>query len=230
MSRPKIELTVLFVLFACAQTVASAQVEGNPANWCRNGLYTHDAAGFRVGRVVGAKGARAYFYGDASEDCPGAGAKCRQKAYLIPGDAVVVSRRLGDYLCAWYAPAKGAETVGWLRADDVTISEADAGTPLSRWLGAWEYAGQSLDVSRGTKAGALAVSGEAFWRGQGDNVHVGEVEFEAAPAANVLKLEENKDLCGVTIRLVGPHLVVSDNLKCGGLNVTFNGVYRKKKD
>ena len=61
MGRTKIKLSVLFVLFACAHTVASAQVEGNPLNWCRNGLYTHDAAGFRVGRVVGAKGARANF-------------------------------------------------------------------------------------------------------------------------------------------------------------------------
>ena len=148
---------------------------------------------------------------------------------MIPGDTLVASRRLGDYVCAWFAPEKGAETVGWLRADDVTISEADAKPPLARWLGAWDYAGQSLDIKRGTKAGALAVSGQAFWRGGGDNVHVGEVEFEAAPAGNVLKLEENEDLCSVTIRLVGPHLVVSDNLKCGGLNVTFNGVYRKSK-
>ncbi|HEX6624068.1 MAG TPA: hypothetical protein VF064_10180 [Pyrinomonadaceae bacterium] len=229
MSRPKFELSLLFVLFASVPVVASAQVEGNPENWCRNGLYTHDAAGFRVGHVVGAKGARAYFFGDASEDCPGAGAKCRQRAYVLPGDAVVVSRRLGDYVCAWFAPARGPETVGWLRAEQVSLSEADAGPPLARWLGAWEYAGQSLDIRRGKKAGALAVSGQAFWRGQGDNVHVGEVEFEAAPAGNVLKLEENEDLCSVRLQLVGPFLVVSDNLKCGGLNVTFNGIYRKKQ-
>ena len=101
--------------------------------------------------------------------------------------------------------------------------------PLARWLGAWEYAGQSLDIRRGAKPGTLAVSGQAFWRGVGDNVHVGEVEFEAAPAGNVLRLEENEDLCSVTLRLVGDLLVVSDNLKCGGLNVTFNGVYRRKK-
>ncbi len=61
----------------------------------------------------------------------------------------------------------------------------------------------------------------------GDNIHTGEVEFEAAPNGNFLTLEENEDLCSVTLRLVGDYLVVSDNLKCGGVNVTFNGVYRK---
>ena len=87
----------------------------------------------------------------------------------------------------------------------------------------------TLDIRRGAKAGALAVEGQAFWRGLGDNIHTGEVSFEAAPAGNVLTLKEDEDLCAVTIRLVGEHLVVSDNLKCGGHNVTFNGVYRRKK-
>lgn len=219
-------LLLLFVV-ACP-CAAFAQVEGNPENWCRNGLYTHDAAGFRVGRVSGAKNTRVYFHGDEREDCPAAGAKCRQKAYVIPGDALVVTRRFGDYVCAWYTPVRGSETVGWLRADAVALAEADAAPPLARWLGAWEYAGQSIDIKRGKKSGALAVSGQAFWRGQGDNIHTGEVDFEAAPDGNLLKLEENEDLCAVTLQLVGDLLVVRDNLQCGGLNVTFNGIYRKK--
>lgn len=229
MRRTLVRLLLLLSFVACAPASASAQVEGDPANWCRGGLYTHDAAGFRTGRVVGAKDARAYFYGDESDDCPAAGAKCRGKAYVIAGDVLVVSRRFGDYVCAWYTPARGPETVGWLRADAVALSEPEAAPPLANWLGAWEYAGQSLDIKRGAKPGTLAVSGQAFWRGVGDNVHVGEVEFEAAPAGNLLTHEEDEDLCSVRLRLVGPRLVVSDNLKCGGLNVTFNGVYLRKK-
>lgn len=81
-----------FVVGSCV--AASAQVEGNPENWCRNGLYTSDAAGFRGGKVTGAKNARVYFHGDESDDCPAAGAKCRRKAYVVPGDALVVTRRL----------------------------------------------------------------------------------------------------------------------------------------
>lgn len=226
--RPKRLVSVL--LFAlCVPAFASAQVEGNPENWCRNGLYTRDGAGFGLARVVGAKGARIYFYGDARDECPGAGEKCREKAYLIPGDVVVVSRRFGDYVCAWFQPPKGAETVGWLPRAAVSPLETEATPPLSRWVGAWKYGSQSLDIKRGAKPGALAVTGEAFWRGLGDNIHTGEVEFEATPQGNALTLAENEDLCSVTLRLVGDLLVVSDNLQCGGANVTFNGVYRRKK-
>ncbi len=113
----------LLLIVMCIPALAHAQVEGNPDNWCRNGLYTHDAAGFRLGKVAGVKGARLYFYDDAEDDCPGAGAKCRKKSYLIPGDEVIVSSKFGDYVCAWFSPKKGSETVGWLKAASVSVSE-----------------------------------------------------------------------------------------------------------
>jgi hypothetical protein len=31
------------------------------------------------------------------------------------------------------------------------------------------------------------------------------------------------------MQLVGKHLVVGDNLHCGGANVSFSGVYRRKR-
>lgn len=34
--------------------------------------------------------------------------------------------------------------------------------------------------------------------------------------------------CKVWMRRVGPWLVVDDNLACGGLNVSFRGVYRRE--
>jgi hypothetical protein len=230
MIHSNIRFLTLFVLIVFVPLAARAQVEGNPENWCRNGLYTNDAAGFRLGAVTGAKGARVYFHGDDSDDCPAAGAKCRAKAYLIPGDEVIVSRRFGDYVCAWFSPRKGDETVGWLPAASVTLSEPDMKPALSRWVGAWGYGSlQSLDIKRGARAGgALAVKGEAYWRGLGDNIHTGEVEFEAAPQGNILALKNSEDICEVTLRLIGSYLVVNDNLQCGGANVTFNGVYRKK--
>ena len=35
------------------------------------------------------------------------------------------------------------------------------------------------------------------------------------------------DACTVTLRLLGPYLVASDNGGCGGMNVHFTGVYRR---
>lgn len=34
--------------------------------------------------------------------------------------------------------------------------------------------------------------------------------------------------CTVGLRRLGPWLVVDDNLACGGMNVTFRGVYRRR--
>ena len=214
-------------LLTAVPRVASAQdSSGNPANWCRNGFFTSESKEFKVARVKGSRGSRAYFYGE-DEGCPGPAAKCRQKAYVIPGDALVVSRTFGEYVCAWFQPARGYETTGWLRADQLELSTPDANPPAARWLGEWELHENSLTISRGARAGALRVEGSAIWHGLGDNVHVGEVNASAAPGGNTLTLED--DICKLTLRLVGDFLIADDNGDCGGVNVTFDGVYRKKK-
>ncbi len=224
-------LALAALLLCCAAAAARAQAEGNPANWCRNGLFTSDAKEFGLAHVKGAKGSRAYFYND-DEGCPGPAAKCRQKAYLIPGDEVVTSRRFGDWVCAWYQPARGSETVGWLPADGLEAAPVSAGyAPLTAWLGAWGFYTSEVRISLGARRGELKVAGEATWVGANPgNVHTGELEGEAALRGEALTLggEEEFD-CRATLRLVGPYLVVSDNKQCGGLNVTFDGVYRKKK-
>ena len=219
----------LLLFLCCAASRASAQGEGgNPANWCRNGAFTRDASEFSTARVTGKKGARVYFSGD-EEGCPGPSDRCRQKAYLVPGNEVLTSRTFGDWVCAWYQPARGAETVGWLPADRLAVSAPPARPPLAAWLGAWGLYDNSLRLSRARRPGALRVAGDATWVGANPgNVHVGEVSGEAAPAGNVLTVGAEDD-CRLTLRLVGPYLVVSDNRQCGGLNVTFDGVYRKKK-
>jgi hypothetical protein len=220
-------LGALLVL-CCAGVSASAQDEGNPANWCRNGAFARDSEEFRTARVNGRKGSRVHFSGD-EEGCPGASAKCRQKAYLVAGNEVLTSRAFGDWVCAWYQPARGSETVGWLPADRLAVAGPPARPTLAAWLGAWGFYENSLRLSRGRGAGALRVEGGASWVGANPgNVHVGEVSGEAAPAGNVLTVGAEDD-CRLTLRLVGAYLVAADNRQCGGLNVTFDGVYRRTK-
>jgi len=215
------------LLSAALPCVAYAQdASGNPPNWCRNGFFASDSKEFRSARVKGTRNQRAYFYGE-DEGCPDKAAKCKQKAYVIAGDTLVVSRAFGEYLCAWFQPARGYETVGWLRADQLELTETDANPPAARWLGEWSLHEDSLTIKRGAKAGELRVEGSAIWHGLGDNVHVGEINDEAAPEGNTLTLED--DICKLTLRLVGDFLIADDNGECGGVNVTFDGVYRKKK-
>jgi hypothetical protein len=221
---------VTLAALCCAAARAGAQDEGgNPANWCRNGAFTRDSEEFALARVAGRKGERVHFRGD-DEGCPGTAAKCRQKAYLLAGDEVIVSRSFGDWRCAWYQPARGAETVGWLPADRLGLSGPAAGAPLAAWLGAWAFYDNALRVTRGRTAGALRVEGDATWVGVNPgNVHVGEVSGEAAPAGNTLTVGGGEDDCRLTLRLIGSYLLASDNRQCGGLNVSFDGVYRKSR-
>lgn len=232
MKRAVVYTLALLVALCCAAPRAGAQDEGedgNPANWCRNGPFAADAGQFRLARVRGERGARAHFYGD-DDDCPAPTEKCRQKAYVVPGDELLVSRAYGEWLCSWYQPARGRETVGWIRARQLSLTEPDANPPLAAWLGSWDYYDNSLRLARGGRTGALRVAGDATWVGATPgNVHVGEVSGEAAPSGNLLRLGEDPEDCLVTLRLVGPYLVAHDNNRCGGLNVTFTGVYRKKK-
>jgi hypothetical protein len=218
---------LLLLLAPCLLSSASAQDEGgNPANWCRNGLFASDAQEFRLARVTGGRGERAYFYGD-DEGCPAPNAKCRQKAYVVPGDVLIVSRSFGDFACAWYQPARGHETVGWIPANQLAVSAPEPNPPPARWLGEWEFYDDSLRVGRG-KGARLSISGEAFWHGANPgNIHTGEVNGESAPAGNTLKVED--DPCKLTLRLVGDYLIAADNGECGGANVRFDGVYRRKK-
>jgi hypothetical protein len=225
-------LALVLLTLCCATAAARAQEEeegGNPANWCRNGAFARDSKELGLARVRGGKGSRVYFHGE-EEGCPGPAAKCRRKAYLVPGDEVLTSRTFGDWVCAWYQPARGAETVGWIAADSLDAVATAENAPLASWLGTWGFYDSSLRVSRGRGAGVLSVSGSAAWHGVNPgNVHVGELSGAGTPADNTLKLGEDPEDCQATLRLIGPYLVVSDNKRCGGVNVTFDGVYRKKK-
>src|SRR2546423_10227309 len=92
-------VALLVLLFALCTPALAQDTTGNPSNWCRNGLFTSDAKEFKLARVAGKKGERAYFYGD-DDDCPKLDAKCRQKAYVLTGDELIVARTFGDFVCA----------------------------------------------------------------------------------------------------------------------------------
>jgi hypothetical protein len=214
-------------MLTCVATSALAQgADDNPANWCRNGLFASDKAEFKVAKVGGNWTARIHFLND-DDGCPSPEVKCETKSYLITGDEVLVSRTYGQWICGWYQPKKGGETVGWLRADKLVISAPSPRPALEGWVGLWKYAGKSLDIRREDKSASLKVKGYAIWQGVGANVHVGGVEAAAQPQGNELVLVEEE--CQVSLKLVGDYLVANDNSGCGGVNVRFNGVFRRDR-
>lgn len=208
--------------------LAYGQLEGNPENWCRGGFFTREYSDFKIGMVTGSRSNRVYFNRDDSDDCP-AGKNCRGRSFVVGGDKLLVSRSYKGFACSWFVAPNGRETVGWIAESSIKTSQPDVRPALSKWLGSWKYADSEISFTDNKLAGFLNVTGDAFWKGLGDNVHVGELDGRSAPEGNLLEYSDGDDEydCKVTMRLIGDYLVVADNLKCGGVNVTFSGVYRR---
>jgi hypothetical protein len=206
-----------------------AQLEGNPENWCRNGAFLRENSEYQLAKITGQKGKRVYFYKD-DDDCPN-GKNCRMKSYLIPNNEIIVSRKFGNWACSWFQPIKGSETVGWISLDNISFQPSNNKPLLTKWIGKWEFYENTINLKKSKKTGFLTIKGSAFWKGLGDNIHIGELDDESKPEGNNLKIGENSTGqydCKVNMFLLGKYLIVSDNLNCGGANVSFSGVYRKK--
>lgn len=199
---------------------------GNPVNWCRNGLFPKDSENFRIAKITGAKNEKVFFYKDDNENCPKS-ANCKMKSYVIPSDEVIISRTYGNFACSWYQPKKGSETVGWISLDKIEFIESERNTP---WIGDWEFYDNSIKIAPMKLDGKVKITGNAFWRGLGDNIHIGKIDFSGIPENGKLSLgDEGEYECRVKMQRVGQFLIVSDNLNCGGANVSFNGIYRRKE-
>jgi hypothetical protein len=110
------------------------------------------------------------------------------------------------------------------------------GTPihnprLEDWLGKWEYQGRkdyqwaSVELRPGKAPGTLFAEGFAL--GYGWNApHTGGFEISAKPRRNLVFFKDGVECRGMMF-LLGDWLVVKDNFRCGGLNVTFGGVYHR---
>lgn len=220
------DIVVIVLLFAAT---VSAQLAGNPENWCREGFFTRESEKFDIATVKGGRNVKAYFYNDDKDDCPSS-ASCRRKAFVVGGDEVVVNRSFGEYACAWYSPKSGMPTVGWIKLSDLSVNKTVVASSPRAWLGEWNFSENGIEFTENKLAGNLNVTGTAIWKGIGDNVHVGEIDGRYEPKDGVIKYSDGDDEydCKATLRLLGKYLIVSDNLKCGGVNVSFSGIYTRK--
>jgi hypothetical protein len=197
-----------------------------------------------LARVVSTE-ARVNFIAGRSERmpaCPSAESSCRLKAYLVPGDEVLVDTAGGPYVCTFFKSQGGTETRGWLPRAAVQVTPSEP-MPLRQWDGKWRRDREAEIVIKSTQ-NELDVSGNAMW-GSSDRervkrgaVHVGELSGKGKPRGQMLALgwdpdrstfsrrkDEAPDDCAAKLELYGRYLVVEDNRGCGGINVSFGGIY-----
>lgn len=219
---------ILLIFTAFLSLNIFGQMEGNPENWCRNGLFPRDGKSYSIAKIKGKNVEKIYFYSD-DDDCPD-GKNCRQKSYLIPKDEVIVSREYKNFACVWFQPKKGSETVGWIPVEK--LEYLNLLQSRDSIIGEWYFYDNSIEIAKTDKPQTYKVTGNAFWKGYGDNIHIGELDSEGIFDGQTLKLGEDDDseyACKVSITSVGNYLIVADNMNCGGANVTFSGVYRRNK-
>ena len=198
---------------------------------CRNGGFTNTPVEFALAKV---NVPRLHFLED-TQGCPQqGGAACRQKAYVVEGDTVVLAQHQGQYVCAYYPDKKGGGSAGWVVASDVQPLPRPDPLSLDDWAGVWMDGDNKLKLGVGPDSNLL-VSGEAWWPSLAPDPKVfpggpntGAVEGRARPKGNHWALAESESQCRIRAQALGEVMVVADNLQCGGMNVTFNGVYHRK--
>lgn len=216
---------------------------------CDGVLSDRDPESIALARIVGPS-ARAYFVIGHSDKtppaCPSMAPECRARAFLVPGNDVLVGSSSNGFQCATYRSPAGVETGGYLPAAAIALSPRAEVKPAD-WVGTWRRdreASIKLTLAKGGQA--ITVDGDATFgafdpeRIKRGTVNTGTLAETAIPHGNLIALGEGYDGssrpdvpditdCLARLRLFGNYLVVEDNLSCGGLNVSFTGVYTRVK-
>ena len=192
--------------------------------YCRNDLFTSQAIDIKQAKVSATENGRLHFRGDG-EGCPDS-AQCIRKAYLVAGDKLIVSKSANGWTCGLFF-GKKREFVGWLPTRNLEISPVKPSYRLGDWAGIWAVGYGEIRIE--PKGRDLEVSGETLGHCRetpyGAMCNEGGFGGKAAPAGDLLTI--SGDSCTVQMRLVSNYLIVTDNKHCGGMNVSFDGVYRR---
>jgi hypothetical protein len=181
--------------------------------------------------VKNSAGPRVHFMKFDAHCANGPERACRDRGYLVPGDSVAIAKHYAGLACVWFNRRNvNDEIVGWLPQTALDESKPRAAPPTSSWVKEWSRYIASGNESKITitlapDGRSLRVAGFAEWMSGGaTEPHTGEFEGSAQAQGNQLTIHDNG--CVVEMFLLGDdHLFVRDHFDCGGMNVTFRGLY-----
>jgi hypothetical protein len=175
-------------------------------------------------------------------ECPSAATTCKIKAYLVPGDEILANLTDDPYVCARFKSQSFVETTGYLPRAALELVPSEQPS-IQKWDGTWRRDPEAEIVLK-SGGDEVTVSGSATWGGSDPSrvkrgaVHTGELEGAGRPRGRMLALgydpdrsvfspdgDAAQDGCAAKLELYGRYLIVEDNGRCGGVNVSFNGVY-----
>jgi hypothetical protein len=223
-------------LFAAAEAFVLASSALADDRFCA-GAQISDGPTLRIGQIA-ADAPHVDFVrnGDIDLRCPSVEPGCRDKAFLVARDLVVIGRRLDEFVCADYWTAKSARS-GWLPA--IALSPAKVSVNPADWSGDWKRVEAEIKIKNA--GGVLKAEGSATYgaldpsRVKRGAVNLGEFSGPLV-LANGQGTFTDKDVdpkmpdsfaCRIRMARAEDALFVQDNGQCGGMNVSFTGLYRR---
>ena len=244
-------LQLIALVFALSLSEARA-MEGEVLEAC-GALYYHKEAPVRVAAVA-VKQPRNYFSKNSDEDkqCPAPSEGCNTKSYLVPGDLVITGRARNGFVCAIYYGPKGKETAGWFPQSALEVRAPLAKTTAGDWIGSWKSLGETakfvkpndqrskITIKRGDR-GYLSLQGE-MWVVIRENDTprsgvIGSRRLKPGPGTIAFvdgdddkksyEQAEEAGECAVRLARVERYLLVEDDNNCGGMGISFTGLYQR---
>ena len=145
---------------------------------------------------------------------------------------IYVGRVYGHYRCA-YATSTNGSGPGWISSGRLRIIPAKTKYKLTSWVGNWKEVDGDDTISIKKVKNKIEAIGNAVYPSYNPpkkyfpgGANFGSFKGYSIPDTNAAVFG-TKSGCLVYIRLLGGTLIVNDNNACGGMNVTFRGIYKK---
>lgn len=220
MDKSRVGVIFLFILLMSITCAHAGEDRFCPSGDFGQGTApTTRIATWRAGTVTTGKPSLLRVAFDSSESACG-GAPC----FARGGVTGVEVRQVGLSVCVG-VPQKGklATMFGWIPASRWHATDSSP-QPAARWLGVWQNETAKITV-QSEADGQLDINGHAI-RALGMNgIEIdGDFAISGKPKNGTVTAKDNP--CEVSVRLVGDYLTVADNGACGGMGVSFSGIYR----
>lgn len=216
-------------IFSCANAYSEE-------NWCRN--IVGDNEFYSLGRII--KSSNYYVDSDSEypnttvKDCPATSTNCIDKynKKVILNSELILGKSYKNFVCVY---AVKNQSSGWLPMDSIVRVES-SNFSLEKLIGIWIADYSKINIKK--HGLEVSVSGTSRWDGliddNGNRIeNIGQFHGTTL-LSNIqtgkFEIYDNEIDCRVKFNFVdNKYLIVSDNSNCGGMNVRFDGVFKKNK-